>query len=116
LTLNLPASRGGRKKTIIVQPRPEQGAPPGTQIGDFVDFPEACWTYLQSNVGESLQSADPFISSLAVLSAKVGRQRLRQMSMRDLHPLTRYMLEFRMGAERDHTARQTGPALADPVL
>ena len=66
-----------------------------------MDFPNACWEYLHSNLNESLHNPDPFVSSLAVLNAKVGRTRLQRASTWDLHPLTRAMLDFRMTAEKD---------------
>jgi hypothetical protein len=84
------------------------------------DLARSCWDYLHSNLNESLKSGDPFVSSLAVINAKVGRQRLRRTAMLELHPLTRAMLEFRLEAENQlqHTSRKaktkSGPALADP--
>lgn len=103
LTLSLPVAnkRGSERHiTLIVEPRPEQKMPPGAEVGEFMDFPDACWEYLQSNLNESLRSADPFVSSLAVLNAKVGRQRLKRMATWELHPLTHAMLDFRIEAER----------------
>lgn len=64
------------------------------------DFYMACWEYLDSSVNDSLASANPLIVSLAVLNARVGKQRLRRMSGTKLHPLTRALLEFRVEAER----------------
>jgi hypothetical protein len=72
LTLSLPRRGAGREVILIVQARPEQTLPSGAAAGEFLDFPEACWKYLHSNLNESLHSVDPFISSLAVLNAKVG--------------------------------------------
>ncbi|HYM16135.1 MAG TPA: hypothetical protein VEZ14_11295 [Dehalococcoidia bacterium] len=115
LTLSLPSSdeRGGEPQVIlIVEPRSNQKVPSGAQVGDFLDFPEACWEYLHSNLNESLRSRDPFISSLAVLNAKVGRTRLQRVSTWDLHPLTRWMLEFRLRAEQDSRAGVRGAATA----
>jgi hypothetical protein len=104
LTLSLPFPGNGnadRQVILIVQPRTGQKVPSGAEVGAFLDFPQACWEYLHSNLNESLRSRDPFVSSLAVLNAKVGRQRLRRLSTSDLHPLTRAMLDFRMDAERE---------------
>ena len=104
LTLSLPSSEentSARRSSLIVQPRARQAVPPGAELGAFLDFTRACWEYLHSNLNESLSSSDPFVSSLAVLNAKVGRQRLQRMSNWNLHPLTRAMLEFRMLAERE---------------
>ncbi len=108
LTLTIPAPHGGageRQVVLIVEPRQEQKVPAGAEVGEFLDVPQACWEYLHSNLSKSLLSSDPFISSLAVLNAKVGRQRLRRMATRNLHPLTRAMLNFRLEAERDARSR-----------
>jgi hypothetical protein len=104
LTLSLPSpdeNNGSRQIVLMVEPRVRQAVPPGAEVGAFLDFPEACWEFLHSNLNESLHSRDPIVSSLAVLNAKVGRQRLQRMSNWDLHPLTRAMLTFRMAAERE---------------
>ena len=108
LTLSLPRRGAGREVILIVEARPEQTVPSVAVAGAFLDFTEACLEDLHSNINESLHSSDPFISSLAVLNAKVGRQRLRRLLTLDLHPLTRWMLDFRMDAERD--ARLRTPA------
>lgn len=103
LTLSLPfpgKENAERQVILIVQPRTGQKVPSAAEMGAFLDFPRACWEYLHSNLNDSLHSHDPFVSSLAVLNAKVGRQRLRRLSASELHPLTRAMLEFRMDAER----------------
>jgi hypothetical protein len=61
---------------------------------------EACFQYIHSNPHESLRSDNPLIRSLAVLNARVGKNRLRSLSeAHDLHPLTRFLLEFRMECE-----------------
>jgi hypothetical protein len=109
LTLSLPRRGASRDVILIVEPRPEQRVPSGAVIGAFLDFPDACWEYLHTNLNESLHSSDPFVSSLAVLNAKVGRQRLRRLSTLDLHSLTRWMLDFRMDAERDARATNHNP-------
>lgn len=100
LTLSLPRRGTSREAILIVDARPEQTMPSGAVAGAFLDLAEACWEYLHSNLNESLHSGDPFVSSLAVLNAKVGRQRLQRLSTLDLHPLTRWMLNFRMDGER----------------
>ena len=109
LTLSLPASGesgAAHEIVLIVQPRPKQAAPQGALVGEFLDFQDACWEYLQSNLNESLSSADPIVSSLAVLNARVGRQRLRRVATRELHLLTRAMLDFRIEAERHARSAQ----------
>lgn len=105
LTLSLPRRGASREVILIVEARPEQTMPSGAVAGAFLDFPEACWEYLHSNLNKSLHSGDPFVSSLAVLNAKVGRQRLQRLSTFELHSLTRWMLDFRMDAERDARPR-----------
>jgi hypothetical protein len=71
-----------------------------TQAGTFMDPAMACWEYLHSSVNDSLRSQEPFVSSLAMLSAKVGRTRLQRALAWELHPLTLAMLKFRLEAER----------------
>jgi hypothetical protein len=114
LTLSLPRRGAGREVILIVDARPEQSMPSGAVTGAFLDFPEACWEYLHSNLNESLHSSDPFVSSLAVLNAKVGRQRLQRLSTLDLHSLTRWMLDFRMDAERDAGTTKPEPNTPTP--
>jgi hypothetical protein len=69
--------------------------------GEFsrFDLHEACWFYLHSSLNDSVASENPLVLSLAVLNAKVGKQRLRRIAQRKLHPLTRALLELRMEAE-----------------
>jgi hypothetical protein len=69
------------------------------------DLSYACWEYLHSSVSESLASPNPLIASLAVLNARVGKQRLRRMAGAKLHPLTRALLDFRLQAEAESLAR-----------
>jgi hypothetical protein len=69
--------------------------------GEFsrYDLHEACWKYIHSSINESVSSPNPLIQSLAVLSARVGKNRLRRFASRDLHPLTQALLAFRLRAE-----------------
>jgi len=71
--------------------------------GEFsrFDLHIACWDYLHQSIKDSLESKNPLIKSLAVLSAKVGRGRLSEIAKQDLHPLTRALLDFRVEAERE---------------
>ena len=64
-----------------------------------MDLPRACWQYLHSRLNDSLRSPDPFVSSLAMLNARVGRTRLKRAMTWDLHPLTRAMLNVRLVTE-----------------
>jgi hypothetical protein len=72
------------------------------------DLSDACWEYLHSSVSNSLASPNPLIASLAVLSGRVGKQRLRRMLHAKLHPLTRALLEFRMQAEKAQPLAKAG--------
>jgi hypothetical protein len=71
----------------------------------IMDLGEACYEYLHSSVSESLTSRDPFVQSLAILSAKVGRQRLRRLANQELHPLVAEVLRFRIEAESELSKR-----------
>jgi hypothetical protein len=101
LSISLPIVKDGtqEQKLFIVHPYGDEEIPDDAQSGTFMDFPQACWQYLHSSLKDSLESPDPFVSSLAVLNAKVGRTRLERARARELHPLTRAMLEFRLQAE-----------------
>jgi hypothetical protein len=76
---------------------------PGKLIepGEFsrFDLHGACWEYVHSNINDSLKSANPLIVSLVVLNSKVGKGRLGKLAKRELQPLTRALLEFRVAAE-----------------
>ncbi len=80
------------------------------------DLYRACWSYLHSSINESIESDNPLILSLAVLSARVGRNRLRRVASRDLHPLTRALLEFRLEAEAAGASRQVTVTASDRAL
>jgi hypothetical protein len=80
---------GERKPGNVVEP------------GEFsrFDLHEACWEYIHSSVTDSLNSGNPLVASLAVLNAKVGKGRLKKLAAKELHPLTRALLDFRLQAE-----------------
>jgi hypothetical protein len=82
---------------------PDEARKPGNLVepGEFsrFDLHKACWEYIHQSVDESLQSDNPLIVSIAVLNAKVGKGRLRDLAGKKLHPLTRALLEFRLKAE-----------------
>jgi hypothetical protein len=69
--------------------------------GEFsrFDLHLACWDFLNISLAEALASDNPLISSLAVLDARTGKRRLGVLRRKALHPLTRALLEFRLGAE-----------------
>lgn len=115
LTLSLPNLEFAGAKpqlSLIVMTRPEQSIPDGASFGEFLDFPDACWRYLNSSLDESLREKDPFVSSLAVLNSKVGKQRLRRMLAWDLHPLTKWMVHWRLAEETKRSpAREHASAI-----
>ena len=61
------------------------------------DFKDACWSLLHEGLEPALQSEDVLKQSLAVLHRKFGKRRLAGMlaSGNELHPLVRYLAEFR---------------------
>lgn len=63
------------------------------------DLHEACWRLLHMSPHAALADADPLLVTLAVLNAKVGVGRIRAFSNKDIHPLVRWALEFRLAAE-----------------
>lgn len=72
--------------------------------GEFsrFDLHEACWEYLHDlGPDQALRSPNPLIKALAVLSARVGKRRLRALAAHSeqLHPLARALLMFRLQAE-----------------
>jgi hypothetical protein len=103
LRISLP---GQEQEILVFEPQPGQNIPEGASVGTFMDLNEACWQYLHSSVNDSLQSPDAFVSSLAVLNAKVGRTRLKRAQKWDLHPLARAVLDFRLEAEQAAASRR----------
>ena len=85
-------------------PVPDEERTPGRLVepGEFsrFDLHEACWAYLNDvSLSDALASENPLIASLAVLNARVGKNRMRRLRETPLHPLTRALLQFRMEAE-----------------
>jgi hypothetical protein len=80
--------------------------------GEFsgFEFREACWEYIHSNAHDCMNSENPLVAKLAVLSAKVGKRTLRRLAKQRLHPLTRALLVFRMEEEGIiHSKKQNAP-------
>ena len=103
MTLHL-MNGDGRTRTLyryLVNPFNGQALDP-METDLIMDLGEACWEYLHSSIRNSLDSDDPFVQSLAILSAKVGKQRLRRLALRPLHVLPAEILKFRLDAERSH--------------
>lgn len=84
---------------------PDEQRTPNTLVedGEFsrFDLHIACWDYLHQSIKDSLASENPFIKSLAVLNAKVGKGGLSEIAKQNLHPLTRALSDFRIDAERE---------------
>ena len=78
---------------------------PGATVepGEFsrFDLHEACWEYVHDlGPDRGLESNNPLIVSLAVLSSKIGVRRLKLLAENQtLHPLARKLLEFRLSIE-----------------
>lgn len=69
--------------------------------GEFTnyDFTWACWDYLQEPIATSLNSVNPLQQTLAILSSRVGKRRLKVLIDQPLHPLPSAALRFRAEAE-----------------
>lgn len=84
---------------------PMEDRTPGVTVepGEFsrFDLHEACWEYIHDlGPDRGLESNNPLIVSLAVLSSKVGACRLRLLvEDQNLHPLAKRLLEFRLNVE-----------------
>jgi hypothetical protein len=64
------------------------------------DFYALLHDYLRTSVTESLRSDNPITRALAVIDARVGKRRLRQLAAHlDEHPLVRMFLALRCKAE-----------------
>lgn len=48
------------------------------------------------SVDESIASDKPFIQMLAVLDARFGKRRLKQLNPEEFHPLVAFMIKFRL--------------------
>lgn len=61
------------------------------------DFKEACWALIHEGIEPALESKEPLRQSLAVLHRKFGKRRLSQLLQHpeELHPLVRFLAEFR---------------------
>ncbi|OAI39946.1 hypothetical protein AYO38_01230 [bacterium SCGC AG-212-C10] len=68
------------------------------------DFNESCWQLLHTNPHAALEADDPMLAALAVLHRKVGVGRVRSLRDRDIHPLVRWAVEFRLDAQSTHKA------------
>lgn len=107
------------ERKLFEAPTYDPSAPRNTgklvEKGEFnrFDLYNACWTYLHSNIRECLASENPILLTLALMSKKVGKNRLKEFKTRDLHPLTRSLLNFRLDAERQ-SEQVAPPKLGSP--
>jgi hypothetical protein len=67
--------------------------------GEFskFDLSNCCYAFLDMNIKEALQHESPIINMLAVLDRRVGKKKLYELSNIQLHPLTKYFLDLRLG-------------------
>ena len=69
--------------------------------GEFsqFDFMTACWDYLQLSIEEALESGNPIIKSIAMVDKRLGKRRLTEININELHPLTKLFFSIRLQAE-----------------
>jgi hypothetical protein len=69
--------------------------------GEFsqFDFMKACWNYLQLNIQEAIENENPIIQSLAMVDKRLGKRRLAEININQLHPLTKLFLSIRLQTE-----------------
>jgi hypothetical protein len=67
------------------------------------DFKTACWALIHDGVEATWRSGDPLRQCLAVLHRKFGRIRLEKIldGPAELHPLVRYLGEFRIQPSKE---------------
>jgi hypothetical protein len=72
--------------------------------GEFsrFDLHNCCWEYLNLTVEEGLEHKSPIINFLAIIDKRLGKRRLVELDSEKLHPLLKYILEFRLDAEGLH--------------
>jgi len=75
------------------------------------DFKSAAWTLVHDGAEKALSSGDPLKMSLAVLHRKIGKNRIRALLFQhELHPLVRYLCEFRLSLPN----KRVQPTLGNP--
>ena len=69
--------------------------------GEFsrFDLHNCCWEYLNLTIEEGLQHKSPIINFLAIADKRLGKRRLVEIDSKNLHPLVKYILDFRLNAE-----------------
>jgi hypothetical protein len=65
------------------------------------DLHKAGWQLIHTNPHSALADEDPLLMTLAVLHAKVGVSRVRALRDKEIHPLVRWAVEFRLAAESE---------------
>ena len=63
------------------------------------DFLNSCWDYLQLSIEDALESKNPIINSLAMVDRRLGKRRLTNINIEDLHPLTKLLFCIRLNVE-----------------
>ena len=69
--------------------------------GEFsrIDFLDACWSFTNLSIEESLLSDNPIIKSLAMIDKRLGKRRLKIIEKDELHPLVLKLFNLRIECE-----------------
>jgi len=69
--------------------------------GEFskFDLTYCCNEFLNMSIEKAMVHASPIIQMLAVMDKRLGKRRLVVLDEKELHPLVRYFLNFRLEAE-----------------
>lgn len=63
------------------------------------DFIDSCREFINLNIDDAFESANPIIKALAVLDKRFGKRRLRNINTQNLHPLVLTLFKFRIECE-----------------
>lgn len=64
------------------------------------DAYKACWDFIHNlSIDEALKSDNPLIQTLAIIDSRIGKRRLLNIKVDDLHPLARKLILLRATAE-----------------
>jgi hypothetical protein len=82
-----------------------------TEPGEFTRFElhDACWELVHSNPHSLLDDERPLVRALAVLHAKVGRNRIERQLATETHPLVRYLIDLRLKSHAVEPAATNSP-------
>lgn len=69
--------------------------------GEFskFDLTYCCYAYLSMSIEEAIIHESPIIQMLAVLDKRFGKRKVTAWNEKELHPLVRYFLKFRLESE-----------------